>query len=593
MSIVESFEILKRDVGKGSSDLLTRQQLDEQLRNTASNNGNQIISFIDSETIKMKGKDYYIWRLYAPVGNVEGVGWVLDQDIDQCMICYEPFSFFQHRHHCRSCGAIVCSTCSPSTVVIEEFAAVGPQRVCHCCYWGQDPVHAGRLRKTGVEKDVSEYALFSERSTPTKNAVSSASASVSASAFAHPKTSPPSAANKLFGSMDSALDVVAKEAEGGISPLRRGSKGPESARKLAAEEARRKRREEFERQQREAQEEFNRQQELLFKLERRVEETGAGAALHSTKQSEAEAEAEAKTSSPGKPTRGSSFGRSGSAVLETLLIVPKPGFVIKTFRVKDNCKVFINILGHKAVSYTNMSQINKYNQRLAHPAELEGFLAFPPYEADEQGESMAYDVLINDTVLSQCLTSTGTETVKPIICEAAIRWISQCFNEEMNGSYKLPKVKAGFKSMLSTPYERRVPAYATAAPSGTAIFKPVAMTRIESGLDSGAPVAARPGSTELPKSRNVSLDRGSMRVSEIDAELFNQFLKPGEMMVASGLVNKPNPMGLPHKRQLILTSGCRLIYVDPSKMEEKGSIEWSAEKMPITKKVWVLCCVVL
>lgn len=596
MSLHDALEILKRDVGKGSSELLTRQQMEEQQRNTLSTTDtkDKILSFIDSETIRMKGEMHYIWRLYAPVGNTEGVGWILDQDIDQCMICYTPFSFFNYRHHCRSCGEIVCHSCSPSEVIIEEFAELGPQRVCHCCYWGQDPVHAGRLRKIGLEKDVSAHTRFSEinsssKTTPVKS-IKSPFVNVQL------RTSPPSASSRLFERIDDPPPLTAPSSSSagsataaGLTP-KRPSGGPnDSARKQAADEARRARVEEFERQQREEQEQQEKQQALLSKLERRVEETGAG---HVT----AAAPGSALTSAPTPSISRKSM---------TLTVVPKPGFVIKTFRVADSSvKVFINIMGHKAVGHTTLSAINKYNQQQTHPLELDGFLVFGSYNLDEDGDSIAYDVLINDTVLNQCLTVTGTETVKPIVCEAAIRWVSQTSNKELNGSYKLPKIRAGFKGLTSTPYERQVPANATPAPRGTEIVKPVVLARMESGLGRmesglGLDQNSRPGSTELPGSRNPSgdrgsqsirnssLERGSMRVTEVDAELFSKFLKPGEMMVACSLVNKPNPMGLPHKRQLILTSGCRLIYVETGKMLEKGSIQWSPEKMPIVKAVSV------
>ena len=31
----------------------------------------------------------------------EGVGWIINDDIDECMVCAKPFGNFQWRHHCR------------------------------------------------------------------------------------------------------------------------------------------------------------------------------------------------------------------------------------------------------------------------------------------------------------------------------------------------------------------------------------------------------------------------------------------------------------------------------------------------------------
>ena len=51
----------------------------------------------------------------------------------------------------------------------------------------------------------------------------------------------------------------------------------------------------------------------------------------------------------------------------------------------------------------------------------------------------------------------------------------------------------------------------------------------------------------------------------------------GESVVLCGLVNKPNPMGAPLMRELILTSHKRLVYVDTKTLEAKGEIDWKTE----------------
>ncbi len=43
---------------------------------------------------------------------VNGVAWVPDCLADSCMLCEEEFSLFFRRHHCRSCGIVICSGCS-------------------------------------------------------------------------------------------------------------------------------------------------------------------------------------------------------------------------------------------------------------------------------------------------------------------------------------------------------------------------------------------------------------------------------------------------------------------------------------------------
>jgi hypothetical protein len=65
------------------------------------------------------------------------VGWVVDSDLDACMICIRPFSnlLFRFRHHCRACGNLVCGDCSPyktriPSIVSEESMS----RVCLNCF---------------------------------------------------------------------------------------------------------------------------------------------------------------------------------------------------------------------------------------------------------------------------------------------------------------------------------------------------------------------------------------------------------------------------------------------------------------------------
>lgn len=156
MSCMEALEVLKRDVGKSSNELFTKEQMKAEARKSSSDlKSTPVLSYIETEELLMKGSTHFIWRLYAPIGHDDGVGWILDQDISECLICTSPFSAFNRRHHCRSCGGIVCADCSDNEVVIEEFKELGAQRVCSFCYWGQHPVYASRFRSNG--EDISEY----------------------------------------------------------------------------------------------------------------------------------------------------------------------------------------------------------------------------------------------------------------------------------------------------------------------------------------------------------------------------------------------------------------------------------------------------
>ena len=96
---------------------------------------------IIEEIATIRGVSRTIHRLYAKYQNgFQGVGWIIDEDIHTCMICDREFGFFLRKHHCRSCGNVVCYICSPDFVVIEEMTELGEQRVCIQCYWGQVPL---------------------------------------------------------------------------------------------------------------------------------------------------------------------------------------------------------------------------------------------------------------------------------------------------------------------------------------------------------------------------------------------------------------------------------------------------------------------
>mmetsp|Transcript_22937 Transcript_22937/g.33529 ORF Transcript_22937/g.33529 Transcript_22937/m.33529 type:complete len:1207 (+) Transcript_22937:65-3685(+) len=111
------------------------------------NSGESATKDLVTEVATIGGVTRTIHRLYAKYeSGFAGVGWIIDEDIDNCMVCNNEFGFFLRKHHCRSCGNIVCYNCSPDFVVIEEMRLEGPQRVCVQCYWGQYPVYASHTR---------------------------------------------------------------------------------------------------------------------------------------------------------------------------------------------------------------------------------------------------------------------------------------------------------------------------------------------------------------------------------------------------------------------------------------------------------------
>jgi len=47
--------------------------------------------------------------------------WVPDEESDSCMLCKKSFAMFDRKHHCRSCGILVCHDCSNQTKNIYEY----------------------------------------------------------------------------------------------------------------------------------------------------------------------------------------------------------------------------------------------------------------------------------------------------------------------------------------------------------------------------------------------------------------------------------------------------------------------------------------
>lgn len=63
--------------------------------------------------------------------------WVPDSASKQCMICKQKFTAFIRKHHCRMCGRVICSHCSPEKADISQLSGAQPsgklERICKHC----------------------------------------------------------------------------------------------------------------------------------------------------------------------------------------------------------------------------------------------------------------------------------------------------------------------------------------------------------------------------------------------------------------------------------------------------------------------------
>ena len=58
--------------------------------------------------------------------------WQPDDDTDSCLVCKSGIGRFS-RHHCRSCGRLVCAKCSEGKAIIAQLGYKDPVKVCTDC----------------------------------------------------------------------------------------------------------------------------------------------------------------------------------------------------------------------------------------------------------------------------------------------------------------------------------------------------------------------------------------------------------------------------------------------------------------------------
>jgi len=158
MSFPAALNLLKRDCEKKAIEMPTYPLLRDSLSVTPLHERDALYTFIDKETIPTRnGSSRVIHRLYVYVPNCDSkcVGWVLNDDVDNCMVCNRSFGMFLWKKHCRCCGNVICGNCVvDDELIIIELSDLGEQLLCVQCYYGQDEVHAQCyiVGKNGLDK---------------------------------------------------------------------------------------------------------------------------------------------------------------------------------------------------------------------------------------------------------------------------------------------------------------------------------------------------------------------------------------------------------------------------------------------------------
>ena len=56
--------------------------------------------------------------------------WMPDNAAKMCMRCSRKFNLLRRRHHCRSCGRVVCDSCTQDRRVLPHIHMTKQQRIC-------------------------------------------------------------------------------------------------------------------------------------------------------------------------------------------------------------------------------------------------------------------------------------------------------------------------------------------------------------------------------------------------------------------------------------------------------------------------------
>lgn len=112
-------------------EILRKEMLSVKINENEINKSENIV--IKNEKITSNNNEISIRRIYVLYGTYR-VGWVLDCDVNYCMECQTEFTFFNRKHHCRACGNVICSNCSPYKANIPTLDEIGGSRVCINCF---------------------------------------------------------------------------------------------------------------------------------------------------------------------------------------------------------------------------------------------------------------------------------------------------------------------------------------------------------------------------------------------------------------------------------------------------------------------------
>lgn len=158
-------------MGTGSSEVTTLRHYIRSI------DGSQVASILHSsdssllpaeisvkEKLRVGSKEISFRRVFLH-NHMYKVGWVVDFDIDFCMLCAKDFSWFRGRakHHCRACGLLICYKCSPNMAEVPYLGEEKMSRVCKECFGIKPGVMTPQQKNDMIEelvKTVEEEERF-------------------------------------------------------------------------------------------------------------------------------------------------------------------------------------------------------------------------------------------------------------------------------------------------------------------------------------------------------------------------------------------------------------------------------------------------
>lgn len=365
----------------------------------------------------LAGRKKVIHRIFAK--SIEApdyidVGWILNDDVDICMLCRQsPFGMFSYKHHCKACGNIFCSECAQSTAPIKELRGLGAFRVCNLCFYGQDTVEVTPNRPR-PKINVTQMVKAPEESAEEKLR----------------KLKMQQQEEFQRAALDRMRPSVAGNAKGSINV---NNNSPQTSGKSLDGSGRMN----------------NRNASMITNNTNNIETNSNNNNNNSLKnnnssnsaRSNQQITAEIACQLLDTDVEVEERRRRMQYFGELKLITPIPGFVVKSKR-SSTTKIFVNVCGSPAVPLKNEPS----SSRIDSNKKLYMLVSTPVEHQNEKDGSycVLYDIVVHPDELTMCaLDATGTARAR--LNNQAMQLIAAAYKEDVAMAPKVLQITANYK----------------------------------------------------------------------------------------------------------------------------------------------------